>query len=79
MKNIVRYNLQSNPEQGLHPEKRFEKDGLKVIQAEASTYGDCWFLRLEEMPDPLPEWYTEIKGEFNFTHPDKKFSSDLDA
>lgn len=70
MKNIVRYNLQSNPDKSLNPEQRFAKDGLKVIQSEVSTYGDCLFLELEETPKTLPDWYTAIKGEFNFKHSD---------
>lgn len=71
---IVRYDLQSDS-RAIHPERAFEFDEIKVIKAEASSYGDCWFLEIEGKEN-LPKWYTVLEN-FEFTKPDQKFTTDL--
>lgn len=70
---ILKYYILDGP--NLHPERVFEKDGLKVIQAEAVPLADSWFIKVETVPDNLPNYYSECPN-YKFTS-NKEFNSAL--
>lgn len=70
---IVKYDLQGDP-RNIHPHEAFKLDGIVILQSEASSFGGCYFLKIEPK-DNLPEWYSP--SNWAFTFPDKKHSTDI--
>ena len=70
MSYIIRYDMNypmtDNTFVPVHPQLQLKKDGMKELRSEPVTIADCWFFEVEELVDPLPEWY-KLSHKFKFS------------
>lgn len=50
----------------MHPQEQLKADGMKEINSESLSIGDCWIFEVEELANPLPAWYQQIDN-FKFS------------
>lgn len=50
-----------------HPQAQMRKLGFHVIKSEPFPIGDCWWFRVDNDIENVPEYLHEMRGDFKFS------------